>query len=60
MCLLVFIMRHSSVDIRYTTSFVRAGGPDDPPRGPLELWVADVETGAARPLLPGLNTIFDE
>lgn len=37
-----------------------AGGPDDPPRGPLELWVADVATGAARPLLKGLNTIFDE
>ena len=53
-------MWHSPVDIRCTTSFVCAGGPDDPPRGALELWVADVETGAARPLLPGLNTIFDE
>lgn len=36
------------------------GGPSDPPRGPLELWVADAETGAARSLLKGLNTIFDE
>ncbi len=45
---------------RYIASFFCAGGPDDPPRGPLELWVADVETGAARPLLQGLNTIFDE
>lgn len=37
-----------------------SGGPSDPKRGPLELWVADVETGAARPLLSALNTIFDE
>lgn len=37
-----------------------AGGPDDPPRGPLELWVADSTTGAARSLLKNLNTIFDE
>ncbi len=56
----MFIIWHVFFCIRYTTSFFCAGGPDDPPRGPLELWVADVETGAARPLLPGLNTIFDE
>lgn len=38
-----------------------AGGAGDPPRGPLELYVADVATAAARPLLPGrrLNTVFD-
>lgn len=50
-----------SDDSKHISFTIRsAGGPDDPPRGPLELWVADVETGAARPLLPGLNTIFDE
>ena len=37
-----------------------AGGVDDPPRGPLELWVADAATGKARKLLGGLNTVFDE
>lgn len=37
-----------------------AGGLDDPPRGPLELWVADTVTGEARKLLGGLNTVFDE
>lgn len=37
------------------------GGPSDPPRGPLQLWIADVSTCEARPLLPGrgLNTVFD-
>lgn len=37
------------------------GGPGDPPRGPLQLWVADVESGTARPLLGArrLNTVFD-
>lgn len=40
------------------------GGPSDPPRAPLELWVADVATGQARPVLQGgsqrpLNTVFD-
>lgn len=39
---------------------MHAGGPNDPPRGPLELWVADSTTGAARSLLKNLNTIFDE
>jgi dipeptidyl aminopeptidase/acylaminoacyl peptidase len=38
-----------------------AGGAADPPRGPLQLWVADAATGAARPLLGGrrLNTVFE-
>ncbi|KAG2450262.1 hypothetical protein HYH02_004773 [Chlamydomonas schloesseri] len=51
------------------------GGPGDPPRRPLELWLADPATGAARPALPppapgataalglpytGLNTVFDD
>ncbi|KIY94927.1 hypothetical protein MNEG_13035 [Monoraphidium neglectum] len=37
------------------------GGPSDPPRGPLTLWVADVATCTARPALEGrsLNTVFD-
>ena len=43
-----------------TIQNIDSGGPSDPKRGPLELWVADVETGAARPLLSALNTIFDE
>ena len=41
-----------------------AGGVADPPRQPLELWVADAATGAARCLLRspelGLNAVFDE
>lgn len=37
-----------------------AGGADDPPRGPLDLWVAQTSTGKARKLLGGLNTVFDE
>lgn len=34
------------------------GGPGDAPRGPLQLWLADAKTGAARPLLGArrLNT----
>lgn len=38
-----------------------AGGPGDPPRGPLQLWLADTDTGKARPLLGArrLNTVFD-
>jgi hypothetical protein len=37
-----------------------AGGPGDPPRGPLQLWLADAKTGKARPLLGErrLNTVF--
>lgn len=36
------------------------GGPGDPPRGPLQLWLADAATGKARPLLGArrLNTVF--
>ena len=38
-----------------------AGGAGDPPAGPLELWVADVETGAARRLMAQcLNTVFED
>ena len=41
-----------------------AGGPSDPPRQPLELWVAETATGKARRLLKspeqGLSSIFDE
>lgn len=40
------------------------GAPGSPPRGPLELWTADVDTFTARPLLQGpqygLNTVFEE
>ena len=35
-----------------------SGEPGEAARGPLELWVADVETGAARRVLSGLNTVF--
>jgi hypothetical protein len=42
----------------------RPGGPSDPPRQPLELWVAETVTGKARCLLKspqlGLASIFDE
>lgn len=38
-----------------------AGGLGDPPAGPLELWVADVKTGAARRLMAQrLNTVFED
>jgi len=45
--------------IAFTTR--SAGGPNDPPRGPMQLWVADVATCQARPLLGSrrLNTVFD-
>ncbi|MEW5303425.1 MAG: hypothetical protein WDW36_006118 [Sanguina aurantia] len=40
------------------------GGPTDPPQKPLELWIADVSTGASRRLLESpamaLNTVFDD
>ena len=49
------LTHHLSVSV-----LIPAGGVDDPSRGPLELWVADSDTGAARPLLKNLNTIFDE
>ena len=48
----------------YVVSRCCAGGAEDPPRQPLELWVADAASGAARCLLRspelGLNAIFDE
>lgn len=38
-----------------------AGEEGDLPRGPLELWVADVASGQARRLLEQpLNVVFDE
>lgn len=41
-----------------------AGGVDDPPRKPLELWVAEVATGQSKRLLSsperGLNCTFDK
>lgn len=38
-----------------------AGQPGDPPRKPLEVWVADVATGQARCLTKlGLSSVFDE
>ena len=53
--------------VRHTLSQAHglsAGGTADPPRQPLELWVADAATGAARCLLrspeQGLNAVFDE
>ncbi|GMH40490.1 hypothetical protein BSKO_08394 [Bryopsis sp. KO-2023] len=40
------------------------GGPNDPPRGPSELWVADVDTCVARPISSTkpckLNTIYQD
>lgn len=44
------------------------GGPGDPPRRPLQLWLADPASGQCRPALPegspfsgrGLNTVFDD
>ncbi|KAF5827418.1 hypothetical protein DUNSADRAFT_697 [Dunaliella salina] len=55
-----------SPDGRHVSFTTRSPGasPSDPPRAPLELWIADVETGTARCLLGrpnyGLNTIFDD
>ncbi|GAB4818840.1 hypothetical protein N2152v2_005886 [Parachlorella kessleri] len=38
-----------------------AGGEGDPPRGPLQLWVADIATGQARKLLEQpLNVVFED
>lgn len=41
-----------------------AGWPEDPPRGPLSLWVADATSGVARCLLAApqyrLNTVLQE
>lgn len=38
-----------------------AGGDSDPPREPLQLWVADLASGQARKLLDSpLNVVFDE
>lgn len=51
-----------SPDGKYITFTTRSpGGPGDPPRGPVQLWIADTTTGKARPLLGArrLNTVFD-
>ena len=38
-----------------------AGGDEDPPREPLELWVANMATGKARRLMEHrLNSTFEE
>lgn len=38
-----------------------AGQPNDPPRQPLELWVAEVATGHSRCVTKmGLSSVFDE
>jgi hypothetical protein len=38
-----------------------AGGDADPPRAPLQLWVADIASGQARKLLDQpLNSTFEE
>ena len=46
------------------TEALTAGAPGDPPRQPLELWVAETSTGEARCLLKspqmGINATFDE
>ncbi|KAK9835947.1 hypothetical protein WJX81_000393 [Elliptochloris bilobata] len=54
-----------SRDSRHVSFTIRSpGGVGDPPRQPLELWVADAATGAAHCLLRspelGLNAIFDD
>jgi hypothetical protein len=57
------IMLHDAPALQTFTTR-SAGGPGDPPRAPLQLWVADVATGKARCVLSGpqygLNTIFEE
>ena len=50
-----------SPDSRHVAFTLRsAGGPSDPPRAPLELWVADVETLQAKRLLCNLNVVFED
>ena len=51
-----------SRDSRTVAFTLRSPGREgDPPRKPLELWVADTATGQARKLLDdGLNTVFEE
>lgn len=50
--------------IEVITEMLHAGAPGDPPRQPLELWVAETSTGEARCLLKspqmGINATFDE
>lgn len=54
-----------SPDSRHIAFSIRSpGGPGDPPRSPLELWVAPASTGVARRLLQtttasGLNSVFE-
>ena len=51
-----------SRDSRHISFTVRSpGGPEDPARRPLELWLADAASGVAKLLLQRpLNTIFEE
>jgi hypothetical protein len=61
-CMVWAALPHPSLQgsrIAFTTR--SPGSPSDPPRGPLQLWVADVASGVAVPLLGErrLNTVFD-
>ena len=49
-----------SEDSRRVAFTLRPSADSDVPRRPLELWVADTATGAARKVLDGLNTVFEE
>ena len=50
-----------SPDSKHVAFTVRsAGGPSDPARGPLTLYVANVSTGVARPVLSDLNVVFED
>lgn len=52
-----------SDDSKHIAFTIRSpGGVNDPPRRPLQLWVADAATGRSRALLPDhlLNVIFDD
>jgi hypothetical protein len=51
-----------SLDSKYISFTIRSpGGPRDPPREPLQLWLAEVSSGKAQIILDRrLNTIFDK
>lgn len=52
---------HSSPLAAFPDPACSAGGDSDPPRQPLELWVADMATGQARRLMEHrLNSTFEE
>lgn len=55
------VIRFYSEDACLLAPLCSAGGDEDPPREPLELWVADMATGKARRLLEHrLNSTFEE